>query len=97
MRLMTPRINLLPLLLVFFAYVQCWAVPGEKAHVQGSDAEALSQTVAPTEQSPMEPSPPTTSSSKPQSKNQKSTSPTRTFEPSEQISEDFSVPFPVDI
>lgn len=97
MPLITPKTKLLSLLLITFACVPCWAAPDEIPHLQVSDAEALSQTQAPEKQTLPKPSPSAISSKKPQSKSKGSKPSNRTFKPSEQISEDFSVPFPIDI
>ena len=97
MPLITPKTKLLSLLLITFAFAPCWAASDEQPHTQVSDAKELNETQVPQEKTLAEPSPSAISSKKQQSKNKGSKPSNRTFKPSEQISEDFSVPFPIDI
>lgn len=95
--LVTPKTRLLPLLVVILACLPCWAAPDGEPDTQASGTQEPGPTQSPEAQTLPEQSQSTIASEKPRSKKSAANAGNHTFKPSEQISEDFSVPFPVDI
>lgn len=95
--LVTPKTRLLPLLFVILACLPCWAAPDGEPDTQAAVTQEPDPTQPPEAQTLPEQSQSTKAGEKPQPKKSSSNAGNLTFKPSEQISEDFSVPFPVDI
>lgn len=96
MKLIVWGIKALPLLILLGASGALGAATQNEEQTQTLEAGQTQQSSDIDVAAPVQPSPTNTTIKTPRKKNKPSTG-SRDFKPSEEISEDFSVPFPVDI